>query len=283
MPRTEASQIPNMRRRRDHAVAGREDAMSSSFTLPLWKKDAPPRSRSPLPGPVCPWTNPLLPESVRNRLSCCKLRFMKTSSPAPLLSPPSGSHLFPGLLAAVAFLLFLLPGVLGPYGIFIDEYYYLACSKRLAWGFVDHPPLAPAMLRVSRLVFGDSIWALRVPVALLGALTVWMTAMLARRLGAGTLGHMLAGVAVMSGTVAQIFFGVFSMNALKLVIWLGCGWLLIEIEIRNQPRLWLAFGALELLHDRSGWVLGRACGVRRAPAWVFESACDLPEPTQTLR
>ena len=24
---------------------------------------------------------------------------------------------------------------------FRDEFYYLACSRRLAWGFVDHPPL----------------------------------------------------------------------------------------------------------------------------------------------
>lgn len=26
------------------------------------------------------------------------------------------------------------------YGIFRDEMYYVACSKHLAWGYVDHPP-----------------------------------------------------------------------------------------------------------------------------------------------
>ena len=27
------------------------------------------------------------------------------------------------------------------YGYFIDELYYLACSRHLAWGYVDQPPL----------------------------------------------------------------------------------------------------------------------------------------------
>lgn len=169
---------------------------------------------------------------------------MKTTSTAPRLPLLADAQRWPSLLAAAAFLWFLLPGLLGSYGIFIDEHYYLACSKRLAWGYVDHPPLAPAMLRVSRLIFGDTIWALRVPAALLGALMVWMTSTLARRLGAGGLGQVLAGVAVMIATVPQVFFGMFSMNALALVIWLGCAWLLVEIELRDQPRLWLAFGAL---------------------------------------
>ncbi len=60
--------------------------------------------------------------------------------------PPTTSIAPPAILAAASFFLFLLPGVLGAYGHFIDELYYLACSKRLAWGYVDHPPLAPAML-----------------------------------------------------------------------------------------------------------------------------------------
>ena len=27
------------------------------------------------------------------------------------------------------------------YGYFVDELYYLACSRHLAWGYVDQPPL----------------------------------------------------------------------------------------------------------------------------------------------
>ena len=40
-------------------------------------------------------------------------------------------------LAVLLFHLAFLPG----YGIFRDELYYLACARRLDWGYVDHPPL----------------------------------------------------------------------------------------------------------------------------------------------
>ena len=46
------------------------------------------------------------------------------------------------ILAVVYFLLEWLPGWLGTYGYFIDELYYIACSDRLAFGYVDHPPLS---------------------------------------------------------------------------------------------------------------------------------------------
>lgn len=41
-----------------------------------------------------------------------------------------------------------LVGQLHGYGYFIDELYYIACARRLDFGYVDHPPLAPAILRL---------------------------------------------------------------------------------------------------------------------------------------
>ena len=42
------------------------------------------------------------------------------------------------------------------YGYFRDEFYYLACADRLAWGYVDHPPLSIAVLAVVETLFGSS-------------------------------------------------------------------------------------------------------------------------------
>ena len=63
---------------------------------------------------------------------------------------------------------------LRPYGYFRDELYYLACSDHLAWGYVDHPPLSIAVLRIWRGVFGDSLVAIRLFPALAEAAVVYL-------------------------------------------------------------------------------------------------------------
>ncbi|HEX9112302.1 MAG TPA: hypothetical protein VF845_12550, partial [Terriglobales bacterium] len=34
------------------------------------------------------------------------------------------------------------------YGYFRDEFDYIICGRHLAWGYVDQPPLVPALSRV---------------------------------------------------------------------------------------------------------------------------------------
>lgn len=47
-------------------------------------------------------------------------------------------------IVAVKLLLHLL--TVARYGIFRDEMYYLACSRHMAWGYVDHPPLRKSVV-----------------------------------------------------------------------------------------------------------------------------------------
>ena len=147
-------------------------------------------------------------------------------------------------LAAVYFLIEFIPGVFGHYGYFIDEFYYLACADHLAAGYVDHPPLSVLLLWAVRAVAGDSLAALRLVPALAGAMTLVITGLMARRLGAGRFGQVVAAAAAMTASVYHVFFSYYSMNALSVLLWSAGFWLLIEIERRNSQRLWLAFGGL---------------------------------------
>ena len=52
------------------------------------------------------------------------------------------------LIAAANFLLVYLSSFVKAYGYFIDEFYYIACAFKPAFGYVDHPPLAPLILTV---------------------------------------------------------------------------------------------------------------------------------------
>ena len=45
---------------------------------------------------------------------------------SPFARVPRDAWLVPGAVAFVAFLLYVVPGLVGPYGPFIDELYYVA-------------------------------------------------------------------------------------------------------------------------------------------------------------
>lgn len=130
----------------------------------------------------------------------------------------------------------------GTYGYFRDELYYVACSDHLAWGYVDHPPFSIAVLAATRRLLGDSIFALRLPVVLAGAASVFLTGRMARALGGARFAQWLAALAflVMPASLAMGSF--FSMNAFDLLFWIGMVLILIRMLNTGDPRLWLAFG-----------------------------------------
>lgn len=174
-------------------------------------------------------------------------------------------------LALLYFLLEWIPSLFGTYGYFIDEFYYVACSERLAFGYVDHPPLSIFLLRLVRAVIGDSLAALRLVPSLAGAATVFLTGLLARRLGAGLFGQAMAAGAAMAGSMYQVMFSSYSMNSLSLLMWAACFWILVEIERRDEPRLWIAFGAvaglgLENKHTFVLLAIGLTAGLVLTPA-----------------
>ena len=75
-----------------------------------------------------------------------------------------------------------------------DEFYYLASGRRLAWGYVDHPPLTPVLYRFSDAVFGHSVFALRIVPAVLHGVAVVLVALLARELGGSLRAQLIAAL-----------------------------------------------------------------------------------------
>src|ERR1700761_8716189 len=69
------------------------------------------------------------------------------------------------------------------YSYFRDEFYYIACGHHLAWGFVDHGPIVAVQARVGELLFGDSLFAIRILSALAGAIMVFLGGLICWSLG----------------------------------------------------------------------------------------------------
>ena len=130
------------------------------------------------------------------------------------------------------------------YGYMSDEFYYLDSTARLAWGYVDHPPLSIAILKVIRAMLGDSLFAVRILPSVLAASLVWIAALLAREFGGGRTAQWLAALAA---ATTPIYLGVtsfYSMNAIELFIWACASLCLARIVNSDDRRLWLLLGLL---------------------------------------
>jgi Dolichyl-phosphate-mannose-protein mannosyltransferase len=128
------------------------------------------------------------------------------------------------------------------YGVFRDEFYYLACADHLDWGYVDHPPLSILLLWLQRALFGESMLALRLLPALAHAALVLLAGRIARELSGGRFAEGLAGLAVALAPGFLGMDGFFSMNAFDLLFWAAAALLVVRIVNTGDARLWLVLG-----------------------------------------
>src|SRR5271166_2759935 len=160
-------------------------------------------------------------------------------------------------LAIVAFVLHV--AFSGRYGYFRDELYYAACGQRLAWGYLDHAPLAPLLARLTRALLGDSLPALRFLPALAASAKVLLGGWLARELGGGKCAQFLAAFCVLLAPIYLTFDSFFSMNAFEPVFWMTCAAIVLRILNGGNPRLWILFGlcaGLGILNKHSMLLFG---------------------------
>src|SRR6266498_5259100 len=128
------------------------------------------------------------------------------------------------------------------YGYFRDEFYYIAASKHLAFGYVDFPPFIALLTAFVRLTLGDSLLALHFFPALSGSAVILLTGLMARQLGADSFGQVLAAFAAL---VAPHYLGVnalLTMDSFDLLVWATSLYVLILILKYDRPKLWLVFG-----------------------------------------
>jgi Dolichyl-phosphate-mannose-protein mannosyltransferase len=157
-------------------------------------------------------------------------------------SPFSSARVLVGGLALVKLAVHLATAAV--YGFFIDELYFLACGEHLAWGYVDFPPLTAFQAWLTRHLFGDSPYSIRLFPALAGAALVWLTGALARQFGGGRLAQGLAALVALVAPVYLAFSSYLSMNSIEPVVWTACVLVVVRMIQTGDTRLWIAFGLL---------------------------------------
>ena len=173
----------------------------------------------------------------------CEYPAMSAESLQPAEKPlPSLAAGTLAVFLAVKLLLHLL--AINQYGYFRDELYYIASTEHLDWGYVEHPPLSIVILALVRSIFGDSLPAVRLVPILAGLATVFVTVLMARRLGGGRFAQ---GLAALACVLSPEFLGTdryYSMNALDLLLWSLAGFLLLRALDLGRLRDWVTLGAV---------------------------------------
>ena len=144
--------------------------------------------------------------------------------------------------ALVALIVHLL--TIHRYGYFRDELYYIACARHLDFGYVDLAPLSAFLLRIELILFGSSLFALRIFPALASAVTIVFTGILTRELG----GRAWAIVLACTSMLGSLFFlavgNFYSPNVYEPLFWTGAIFLLCRIVNGAPSHTWLWFGVV---------------------------------------
>ncbi len=157
------------------------------------------------------------------------------------------------------------------YGYFRDELYAIACSKHLAWGYVDQPPFSEFVLALIGNFLGYGRFALRLLPAVCGGLVAFVIGLTARQLGGGRFAEVLAATAYIVGGVYLAIANYYSMNCFDHLFWALGLYLLVLILKGGDTRLWMLFGVvagvgLENKYSMGFLGLGLIAGLALTPA-----------------
>ena len=131
--------------------------------------------------------------------------------------------------------------IAGRYGWFRDEMYFLACGRRLDWGYVDQPPLIALVSRLAWALSDGHLALYRLPTALAHGAAVFLAGCFAERLGGGAI---LACVCVALAPIFAVEGHLLTMNAFEPLLYLGTVMLVARILRGGDDRLWIGVGAL---------------------------------------
>jgi 4-amino-4-deoxy-L-arabinose transferase-like glycosyltransferase len=178
---------------------------------------------------------------------------MTTRAAAPA-APRAISNKAVWLVAAAAFGVEM--AVSGRYGYVRDELYFLACGRHLAWGYVDQPALTPLLARLDAQLTGNTLVGLRALPALGLAALVLLTAAMARALGAGRDGQLLAAIA--TACCAEYLGAMHELTTtpVDFVCWAAALLAVTKLLTSSDPRWWLALGGYAGVGMDAKWNIG---------------------------
>ncbi len=146
------------------------------------------------------------------------------------------------IAACVKFMLqaYIAPG----YGYFGDELYTIALSRHLAFGYVDLPPLVPALMAASRAILGESLLAFHIIPALAGAVMLVFICLITRQFGGRWFAVLISALTMISVPVWLSLDSIFCYDSIDQMILSIFLYLTARFLKSGDRKLWLWLGLI---------------------------------------
>jgi len=128
------------------------------------------------------------------------------------------------------------------FGFQRDELLYMALGNHLSWGYMAVPPFIAVIAWITKMIFGYGIYSVRFFPAISGALSLWLTTLIAKEMGGKSFARILAGVGYLFALAylrMNLLFQPVTFNTFFFV--LGA-YLFIRILKNNTPKYWIWLG-----------------------------------------
>ena len=161
----------------------------------------------------------------------------RMESPSPgqsLRSDAAVLSMFAALIVVVHFV------VGNGYGFHRDELQFLDDARHLQWGFVAYPPLTSFCGRIAIALFGIAPQVLRLPAALINAVSLVLAGLTARELGGRRWAQLIA--LALNFAVALAFSSVLQYNSFDLFAWCLIGFFTTRVLRTGDARYWIGVG-----------------------------------------
>lgn len=155
---------------------------------------------------------------------------------------PNRNWLIIGVFALVT--LFIHMSVSINYELHRDAYLYLAQSDHLSWGFLSIPPLTPFVAHYWQLLFGSSVFAVRLIPAMIGVLSIIIIGQIVRELGGRTWSIVLACLAYLVSPAFLRSNSLFQPVSFDCLFWLLGTWAMVGLLRSENRKWWLVLGII---------------------------------------
>jgi 4-amino-4-deoxy-L-arabinose transferase-like glycosyltransferase len=150
------------------------------------------------------------------------------------------------VLSAFAAIILVIHFAMGNgYGFHRDELQFLDDARHLDWGFVAYPPLTAFCGRIAIALFGISPQVLRLPAAVVNAISLVLVGLITRELSPDPAKSRAAQIVAVTATLtlALVFSSVLQYNTFDLLAWCLAIFFTARVLRTGDPRYWIGVGA----------------------------------------